>query len=174
MVAEEWRAVVGYEGKYEVSNSGRVRGVDRIIDRGRRWKGKEIKSKPLNSGHMHIQLTKCCWHLVHRLVLEAFVGPCPDGMEACHNNGNPSDNRVENLRWDTRRGNHADKVKHGTMARGSRNAKAKLTDTDIVQIFRMRQDGSLLSEISSAFKITPANASLILNRKTWRHVEDQK
>jgi len=45
---------------------------------------------------------------VHRLVLEAFVGPCPHGCEACHRNNDPSDNRIENLRWDTKQSNLAD------------------------------------------------------------------
>lgn len=52
--------------------------------------------------------------LVHRLVLLVFVGPCPDGMEACHGNDVPHDNRVENLRWDTRAANVADSVQNGT------------------------------------------------------------
>jgi hypothetical protein len=59
---------------------------------------------------------------VHRLVLETFVGPCPDGMECCHNNGDPADNRLENLRWDTLSSNAYDRVEHGVhnMARRDR------------------------------------------------------
>jgi hypothetical protein len=49
---------------------------------------------------------------VHRVVLEAFVGPCPEGMQACHCNGNPTDNRLENLRWDTPLENQADRYHH--------------------------------------------------------------
>lgn len=51
---------------------------------------------------------------VHTLVLEAFVGPRPPGMFACHENDIPSDNRVENLRWDTPRANRLDSVRNGT------------------------------------------------------------
>ena len=58
---------------------------------------------------------------VHRVVLEAFVGPCPEGHEACHNNGNPSDNRLENLRWDTKSANALDRVRDG------RDVHARLT-----------------------------------------------
>ncbi len=52
--------------------------------------------------------------LVHRLVLETFVGPCPDKQECCHNNGNSLDNRISNLRWDTRKANVKDACVHGS------------------------------------------------------------
>lgn len=51
---------------------------------------------------------------VHRLVMAAFVGPCPDGIEVCHNNGNPADNRLSNLRYGTHSENQLDQVKHKT------------------------------------------------------------
>ena len=47
-------------------------------------------------------------------LLEAFVGPCPSGQEACHANDDPRDNRLENLRWDTRSANALDSVRNGT------------------------------------------------------------
>lgn len=56
--------------------------------------------------------------LVHRLVLETYRGPCPTGMEACHNNGNTRDNCLSNLRWDTPAENALDRVRHGTSGRG--------------------------------------------------------
>lgn len=46
--------------------------------------------------------------------MEAFVGPCPEGMEVCHNNGDCTDNRLENLRYDTKSANMLDRVRHGT------------------------------------------------------------
>lgn len=51
---------------------------------------------------------------VHRLILETFVGPRPDGMEACHYNGVRTDNRLENLRWDTPSNNQKDRLQYGT------------------------------------------------------------
>lgn len=171
---EQWVPALGYVGLYEVSDYGNVRGVDRIIDRGRRWRGIMISQKTSKSGHRNVRL--CCngvhtWHWVHRLVLESFTGPCPDGMECSHNNGNPADNRVENLRWDTRKGNHADKTLHGTMACGVRNAKAKIDDASVREIFRLRAKGLILKDISAQFGVTSANVSMILQRKTWAHVE---
>lgn len=124
---EIWKAIVGWEGFYEVSNWGRVRSLDRVVPNGRgsvrRVPGrimKPYKDRP-KYPHMIIQLSRggrskehAQFPLVHKLVLEAFVGPRPPGLEACHNNGDGTDNRVSNLRWDTHKANMADQFKHGT------------------------------------------------------------
>lgn len=116
---EEWRPVVGHEGSYEVSNLGRVRSLDRMIyfpdGRKRRSYGRILK--PWSSkkcGHLKISLGSKTRYLVHVLVLESFIGPRPSGLVACHNNGIGSDNRIENLRWDTYRENNLDLTRHGT------------------------------------------------------------
>lgn len=108
--------VVGLEGQYEVSDAGDVRSLDRVVTRkdGRQHRvtGKTLKGWCTPAGHRSVYLAgKVCY--VHRVVLTAFVGPCPDGMEGCHNNGNPTDNRLENLRWGTRSENSRDTVRHG-------------------------------------------------------------
>jgi HNH endonuclease len=74
---------------------------------------------------------------VHTLVLTLFVGPCPPGMEACHNDGNRTNSRLDNLRWDTPKANAADKIKHGTNRAGSSNPNAKLTEADVAEIRRL-------------------------------------
>jgi hypothetical protein len=71
---------------------------------------------------------------VHLLVLEAFVGPRPPGLEGCHANDIKADNRLVNLRWDTRKSNTRDKVRNDRIARGERNAWAKLTEAKIREI----------------------------------------
>ncbi len=99
--------------------------------------GRSLKSRPGKGGYHQVALYRDGqkhWFMVHRLVLEAFVGPCPEGMEGCHNNGNPADNRLSNLRWDTRPNNHADKRQHGTMAAGERNGRSKLTRKEVEEI----------------------------------------
>ena len=112
-----WLPVVGHEGRYEVSDAGQVRSLDRVIVQrngiDRPVRGKILKSGPMPSGHQHVVLEGKDDRTVHRLVLEAFVGPCPPGMEACHNNDIPSDNRLENLRWDTKSRNAFDAVGNG-------------------------------------------------------------
>lgn len=170
-MTELWRPIAGHAGSYEISSLGRVRSLSRVLPDGRRWKGRVMALKPVNSGHLHVRLTSAGnFMLVHRLVLEAFVGPCPPGMEACHNNGNPADNRIENLRWDTRKSNHADKVRHGTSAHGERNQMAKLSAGDIGRVRDLSRFGITGRQIAAHLAVTPANISSILKGKTWTHI----
>jgi len=85
-------------------------------------------------------------------------------MEACHNDGDPANNRLENLRWDTRRNNHADKLRHGTHNRGSRHHCAKLSEG---QALAIRSDPRSLSQIASSYGITRQNVSSIKRLKSW-------
>ena len=118
---EKWLSVVGYEGSYEVSNLGRVRSLDRVSARGHNIRGLMLALVTLaDSGpdarqtvSLHlggVQRTR----LVHHLVLESFVGPRPQGQEACHWDGDASNNALSNLRWDSHKANEADKLRHGT------------------------------------------------------------
>lgn len=119
--AETWLPIPGFEGHYEVSNRGRIRSVPHVIHRedGRcRRVGWELKAlNPGADGRVCASLLKEGKSLnvrVHRLVLLAFVGPPPPGMECCHNDGDASNNRLENLRWGTKSDNMHDRVRHGT------------------------------------------------------------
>lgn len=126
-MSEEWRDIPEHPG-YQASNLGRVRSVDRVVTQPGRWggiverrlRGQVLQPKVQDSGHLFVQLPGKRYRKVHQLVLEAFVGPCPPGLEACHGNGNPADNRSENLRWDTRPANRLDSVRHGTHPMASR------------------------------------------------------
>ena len=121
MSDEIWLPVVGYEGLYEVSDRGRVRSLDRLsYTKGRVSvsvrKGRILKASITSSGHAVVGLSRnarAAQKQVHRLVLEAFVGPCPPDMECCHGPGGPADNRIENLRWDSRSANALDRVSDG-------------------------------------------------------------
>lgn len=114
-MTEAWRPVAGYETTYEVSSTGRVRSVDRTDALGRRKSGVMLKLWRDPKGRLHAEL-QGKRHTVSRLVLEAFVGPAPVGTEGCHNDGNPSNNQLGNLRWGSRSSNTRDAVKHGTNA----------------------------------------------------------
>lgn len=117
---ETWRPALGWEGFYEVSDHGNVRSVDRIVQTKtgpQRHRGRPLKTYPaVRGGYPAVQLWrsgKVKLHYVHTLVLEAFVGPRPFDMEACHGDGNPLNNHISNLRWDTSAGNKQDMLRHG-------------------------------------------------------------
>lgn len=125
--AEEWCAIPGQEGRYEVSNLGRVRSLRR------RGKSHGVgydrpRPEPLvmrldttPDGYRTVHLAGSPRRRVHRLVLEAFVGPCPAGHEGSHLNGDRADNRLANLRWLIHVENETHKVLHGTLPTGDRN-----------------------------------------------------
>ncbi len=117
---EAWKPVTGHEGLYEVSSHGRVKSVERVVMRSngvpQRWRERILKSSPNRDGYLQVSL----WdngterkRTVHRLVAEAFIGPCPELHEVCHGDGNPRNNRLENIRYGTHAENMLDKVKHG-------------------------------------------------------------
>lgn len=107
---------------------------------------------------------------VHRLVLEAFVGPCPPGMECCHNDGDPSNNALANLRWDTSASNNADKIRHGTWPSGIRNGHSKLQEDDIRAVRSLSRGGMTNKEIAERFGVTQTMIRSIVTGKNWKHV----
>lgn len=116
----EWRPVPGWEGWYEVSDDGRVRSVDRVVitRNGRRlhWRGRERKAV-LYRGYPRVGLHRPGEHKitpVHHMVLWAFVGPCPQGHETLHRDGDPTNAHLSNLRWGSKSENAQDALRHGT------------------------------------------------------------
>jgi hypothetical protein len=115
---EIWKDVPNYEGMYQVSNLGRVRSLPRKILRKngvpQTLQGHVLRPQVCNSsGHLFVQLGHGNKNLVHILVARAFIGENPGGLDVCHNDSNPKNNRVENLRYDTRSNNNIDAVKAG-------------------------------------------------------------
>jgi len=122
---EEWRAVVGWEGLYEVSNMGRVRSLTRKVAFGRGWRiaeGKVLKPVPMRGSayyrivNLQSPERRNSTRTIAWLVLEAFVGPRPPKYDSCHGSGGTLDDRLENLRWDTRKENIIDQIRHGNHA----------------------------------------------------------
>lgn len=101
---------------------------------------------------------------VHRLVLEAFIGPCPKGMVACHGKGGIGDNSIRNLCWGTPSKNlGADKRRDGTMQRGERNGRAVLSDADIDMIRDMYNRGLYTQcELAKRFNVGQSQISRIV------------
>lgn len=107
---------------------------------------------------------------LHRIILETFVGPCPKGMEGCHNDGDPFNNCISNLRWDTRRSNVDDTIKHDRMCRGERSGQSKLTDSKVFKIREAYASGETQQSIARRFNISRPTISVVVNGKTWAHL----
>lgn len=107
---------------------------------------------------------------VHRLVAQAFIGPGVEGQVVCHNDGDTSNNRKENLRWGSRLENAADSVRHGTSPRGERHFNARLKEHQVLEAFEMRRQGASHRQIASSLGITEKYVGAILNRRSWRHL----
>ena len=104
---------------------------------------------------------------MHRLVLDTFVGPPPVACEACHNNGIRTDNRLENLRWDTRSGNFADKPRHGTDNRGAKHYKSKLTEDDVDLIRAMLSAGGTQKALAALYGVHHMTINRINTGRHW-------
>ena len=116
---EIWKDIPGYEGKYQASNLGRIRSLDRQLGTpGKKgfktMKGQVLRPGPTKSGHLYVVLGHgAAGSPVHQLIALAFIGPRPEGKEVCHNDGDPTNNRADNLRYDTRTNNILDTFKIG-------------------------------------------------------------
>lgn len=121
---ETWKPVLGYEGLYEASDHGHVQGLPRKDTAGRRVNGKTLKPGTNGqTGHrfvcLHDQEGQIRQVYVHRIVLESFIGPCPEGMECLHWDDTPENNELSNLRWGTRLDNIHDCFRNGGRKRKS-------------------------------------------------------
>lgn len=172
---ERWLPVVGFEGQYEVSDAGRVRSLDRMVAHGRgtamrRRSGQMLKPGRKPSGHMSVALGKGNSVDVHRIVLEAFVGPCPVGQEGLHGDDDGSNNDLSNLRWGTRADNLQDAIRNGRKAVGSSVYLAKLTEADIPDIRKLFGSRSYAS-IARQYGVSESTIRQIRDGRSWAHVE---
>ena len=133
-----------------------------------------LKPMPNTKGHLFIHFYKRgkkYKQYIHRLVLESFVGPCPEGMECRHLNGNPADNKLGNLKWGTQIENMADRTKHGTGNQGERHGMAKLTEEQVRLIFNSYYDGGCTQQkLVDYFGVSKTTIGDIVHKKTWRHI----
>ena len=124
--------------EYEISNLGRVKRLQRTYKRSDGFlttiKEKLLSPRENSDGYPRVKLRDKLV-FVHRLVLETFVGEKPgEKYQACHNNGIPNDNRVENLRWDLPSNNVRDRIRHGTYQIGEKNHQNKYPDDLIINL----------------------------------------
>lgn len=177
---EEWRPVLGWEGFYEVSSQGRVRSADRTVftpdsPKGpyyRKYRGRVLRQGLNVHGRHCVGLSSREGRYtvsVHVLVCEAFYGPRPSpNHDAAHNDGRPSNNFVNNLRWATKKENMADKLIHGTHNRGERHGNSKLTADAVREIKASSESHAALGR---AFGVNYRTIFDIRSGKIWGHVQ---
>lgn len=174
---ERWAAVPGHEGVYEVSDRGRVRSIG-AVSNWSRWKhydGSLLKEATKTNGYKQVSLQvggKPKAYLVHRLVLRAFAGDPPHKtLQACHQNGDKSDNRLCNLRWDTARANQRDRIAHGTSMHGHRHPRCLILESDEKDIAASKD---YISEIARRYGIARQTVRAIKERYRERPAVKQE
>lgn len=170
ILTDEFREIPGSPG-YDINRVGVVRSWWLRGSRGKRKVDTPaILRTNLLSGYPFLWLGGSRHDFVHRLVLLTFVGPCPDGMEACHNNGVRTDCRLENLRWDTRKNNHTDKWLHGTQQAGSQGGAAILNESQVLEIKQRLANGDRGRYIAADFGVDETTIAAIKSGKNWGHI----
>jgi hypothetical protein len=164
---EIWKDILGYEGKYQVSNAGKIKNVVRGT----------IKAGQIQKdGYEKLVLYKDNFYksyYVHRLVLTTFIGNGKDKDQANHLDGNKANNYLENLEWCTRGENmkHADKLGLRKMPKGKDHYKALLTEKEVLMIReKYHNRGSTLSKLAREYKANVGSVYNIVKGISWKHL----
>jgi NUMOD4 motif/HNH endonuclease len=166
---EIWKDIVSYDGLYQVSNLGRVKSLKR---------NRETIFKLLinRDGYPVCQLFYNKKHIsykIHRLVALSFI-PNPENKTTVnHINGVKTDNRVENLEWNTRSENilHAFQIGLKKSSKGISNGRSKLTEKEVLKIRLLLSKGMKQNDISKKFNISTQTISSINKRLIWKHIK---
>ena len=187
MDSEKWKYINNYEEKYKVSNTGKVKGIDRKDSMGRPVKGVVLKPNMSNSGYEQVGLSlngiKTKFY-VHRLVAKAFISNPNNKPCINHLDGDKRNNKVNNLEWTTQSENHKHAFKNGLRKitksqknaiskanRGFNNKHSKLTNKQVLEIRKLYKSEDLTTkEIADLYNITFSNVAQIVRRETWKHL----
>lgn len=174
---EVWKSVKGYEWLYEVSNLGRVKGLEkvRVIGNGgiRVYPETIFKSCRNTKGYCVVILRDYGYNKtfsVHRLVAEHFIDNPNSLRQVNHKNGVKSDNRVENLEWCTYQENNAHAKRTGLLrSEGELNYMSKLNSTQVLKIRSLKGIKSI-KELSAEYSVTKESIYNIWKFGTWKHI----
>jgi len=163
--AEVWNTVLADPG-YSVSTYGRVRN-SRTLHLLKPWFAGKYLYVGLNRSGIKTG--------IHRLVAFAFLGPAPSPLhEVAHNDGNPKNNYISNLRWATHKENMVDKSKHGTNYfhgwHGEKHPRAKLRDAQVIDIRRSASEGVFRKTLADTHKVSHATIDQIIQGRSWTHL----
>lgn len=174
--SEEWRSVPGFDGWYDVSNRGEVRSWrTRAKLEHRAPKARVLMGRDRNGGYRYVKLSHPVLGkltvAIHHLVLAAFDRPRPTGMVCDHINADPSDNRIENLRWVTAGDNIRHAAALGRMdGRPGGRSHSRLSVEDVREIRRLRGAGAKLQTLADRFGVSISAISRIGLGHGWKDV----
>lgn len=177
---EIWKDVVGYEGLYKVSSLGRVKSLARWVsfkDTKRSVPERILSTKTNGNDYPGCNLSKAGkkkMHRVHRIVMRAFVGECPDGQEVLHLDSDKGNSELSNLRYGTHACNMAFKAEDGTDQSGEEHYKAGFSDAEIIEIRKMYDTGVSAIKIAKVFGCKDGTISAITSNATWKHLPHTK
>lgn len=165
---EEWREI--FDGLFAVSSLGQIKRIRAPYGRARL--GLRI-GDITGGGYRRVLLSidgKAKHYTLHRLIMLAFVGPCPEGKEVAHLNGISTDCRLENLAYVTPSENSYQKVAHGTMPAGEKCHTHKLKEAEVLEIRRRLAAGEGLTALSREYGVGLTAISQIRERRSWKHI----
>ena len=170
---EEWRSVIGHEGWYSVSNFGRVR---RDCGAPGARIGRMLGQRLNSEGYARVCLQRNGSkqeRRVHCLVMAAFLGPPPAGMNVNHKNGKKNDNCLSNLEYTSVLQNvrHSiDVLGRSTWARGENHYCAKLNEKKVLELRRLRAQGWTHRAIAGKLGVTESTIRKVIRRGSWKHL----
>lgn len=153
-MVENWKDIPEYEGVYQVSDN-----VAGEVVKGY----KRVKLFFEGGGKRY---------MVHVLVMRAFVGPKPEGMQVNHKNGDKKDCNLANLEYVTCSDNqlHSVRILGRPNPQGSKHGGSKLREPEVLRIRELRRNGDDLATIAELFCVSVPTVSMICTGKTWRHI----
>lgn len=173
-MTEIWKGITGYEGVYSVSNYGRIR---RELSRTCAKAGSILKPS-LRVGYPFVQLCRdgvSTSVSIHRVVAEAFIGPCPAGHCVNHKDLDRTNNRDTNLEYVTQSQNVAHAYFMGARdCRGEGNGKAVLTNSQVIEIFSRCHKRGDQAALAREYGISPTTVRQIVIGKRWSHVTGKR
>lgn len=176
---EEWRPVVGREGKNEVSNLGRVRSLDRVVMRTIRngttfpqsAKGKILEPSNHSQGYRVVSIDGRRKAYVHALVAAAFIGPRPGGHDVNHIDGDKTNNAATNLEYTTRLGN----MKHAKAIglfdnSGEKNGRSIVTAEQIRHGYSLVKGGMRYRLAAAECGVSQDALEAACRGERWKHL----